>query len=65
MGNICNGWKVCANRTTSMPKSVPHLVLDKVRLVFMSGVLNSNHPSDGMDVTVLTTLRPIFIVTLV
>ena len=25
-----------------MPKSVPHLVLDKVRQVFVSEVLNSN-----------------------
>ena len=31
--HICNGWKVCSNRTTSVPKSVPGLVLDKVRFV--------------------------------
>ena len=32
----CNGWKVCVNGTTSVPKSVPCLVLDKVRLLSVS-----------------------------
>ena len=31
-----------SNGTTSMPKSVPRLVLDKVRLVFVSEVVHSN-----------------------
>ena len=30
---ICNGWKVWSNGTTSMPKSIPRLMLDKVRLM--------------------------------
>ena len=33
---MCNGWKVEVNRTTSMPMSVPCLVLDKVRLLSIS-----------------------------
>ena len=31
--NTCNGWKVWSNRTTSVPRSVPRLVLDKVIFV--------------------------------
>ena len=38
----CNGWKVWSKGTTSMPKSVPSLVLDKVRQLLVSEVLNSN-----------------------
>ena len=30
--NKCNGWEVFMNGTTSVPMSVPRLVLDKVRL---------------------------------
>ena len=30
---ICNGWKVWSNGTTSMPKSIPRLLVYKVRLV--------------------------------
>ena len=33
--DACNGWKVCMNGTTSVPKSFPHFVLDKVRLLFV------------------------------
>ena len=29
---LCNGWKVCSNGNTSVPKSVPRLLFDKVRL---------------------------------
>ena len=29
----CNWWKVWSNGTTSMPKSIPRLVLDKVRFL--------------------------------
>ena len=72
----CNRWKVCLKGTTSVPKSVPRLVLDNVRQVLVSEVLNSNilmrsglqhrHLINIMDVTILTTsLRPIFTVTLV
>ena len=32
----CNRWKVCVNSTTSVPKSVSCLVLDKVRLLSVS-----------------------------
>ena len=31
--HLCNGWKVCSNGTTSVLRSVPCLVLDKVRFV--------------------------------
>ena len=30
---ICKGWKDWSNRTTSVPKSVPRLLVEKVRLV--------------------------------
>ena len=29
--NSCNGWKVCSNGTTSVPKFIPRLKLDKIR----------------------------------
>ena len=72
----CNRWQVWLKGTTSVPKSVPHLVVDKVRQALVSEVLNSNvflcsgllqrYLIDGMDVTILTThFRPTFIVTLV
>ena len=34
--NTCKGWKVWLNGTTSVPKSVPRFVLDKVGLLFVS-----------------------------
>ena len=45
-----------------MSKSVPRLVLDKVKLVLISVVFTPMYLIDGMDVTILTTcLRPISI----
>ena len=35
---VCNGWKVWSNGTTSLPKSITRLVLDKVREVFVAEV---------------------------
>ena len=32
LDDICNGWDVCVNGTTSVPKSVLRYVVDKVRL---------------------------------
>ena len=40
--NMCNGWKVWSKWTTSEPKSIPRLVLDKVKQVLVTEVLNSN-----------------------
>ena len=42
ISNICDGWKVWSNGTTSVPKSVPRFVLDKVRQVPESEVHDSN-----------------------
>ena len=37
---LCNGWKVWSHRTTSVPKNVPRLLVDKVR--FVSVAFNSS-----------------------
>ena len=34
---LCNGWKVWSNGTTSVPKSVPRLLVDKVRIIHICG----------------------------
>ena len=66
---VTGGWFFKSNRTTSVPKSVPRLVLDKVRGSYSNvyvQLVPNKHLIDGMDVTILTTsLRPIFTVTLV
>ena len=36
LAHRCNGWKVWSNGTTNMPKSIPRLVLDKVRQELVS-----------------------------
>ena len=46
---LCNRWKVYKSyRTTSMPKSVPHLVLDKVRLLFSSAMFCSSQSCSNL-----------------
>ena len=39
---LCTGWKVWSNGTTSVLKSIPRLVLAKVRQVLVSVDLNFN-----------------------
>ena len=51
--NVTGDCRNCMNRTTSAPKSVPRLVLDRVRLCL---VFNYIHLIYGMDVTTLDTL---------
>ena len=37
LGYLCNGWKVWSNGTTSVPKSVPRSLVDKVRIIRICG----------------------------
>ena len=51
MGGMFN-----ANRPTSVPKSVPRLILDKVRLLFSSEMFYSSQIKVPKSVTILTLL---------
>ena len=60
--HVCNGWKVWSNGTTSVPKSVPRLVLDKVRQVIKSEVLISHSfsPSSFLSVRIIMISQTVY-----